>query len=231
MELNKIYNQDCLEGMRQLPQGHKYCVVSDPPFNIGYHYDGYNDKMDEGEYYQWLQDIIGGLPCAIIHYPEALYKFAFQIGDFPTRVISWVYNSNTPRQHRDCAYFGITPDLTRVKQPYKNPTDKRIAARIEAGCEGGKMYDWMEIDQVKNVSKSGIPGVIHPCQMPDEVMRRLVGIIPDEYVIVDPFMGSGSTAIAAIKTGHQFVGFEINKDYCRIAERRIEAATSQQSLF
>ena len=221
---------DCLEGMKMLPAGHKYCIVSDPPFNVGYHYNEYKDNMDEGEYYEWLQAITNGHPCCIIHYPEALYKFAFQIGQFPERVVSWVYNSNTPRQHRDAAYFGVTPDFNLVVQPYKNPEDKRIAQRIANGCEGAKCYDWMEVNQVKNVSK-GDGKFYHPCQMPEEVMRRLVGIVPEEYVIVDPFMGSGTTAIAAIRNKRHFIGFELSKEYYTMAMRRIKAEQSIQTLF
>ena len=231
LELNKIYNMDCLEGMSQLPTGHKYCIVTDPPFNVGYHYNEYDDKRDEGEYFEWLADIVAGYPCVIIHYPEALYKFAFQIGKFPERVVSWVYNSNTPRQHRDIAYFDVQPDFNKVRQPYKNPTDKRIAARIAAGIEGGKMYDWMEINQVKNVSKKAHHGTTHPCQMPEEVMRRVVGVLPEDYVIVDPFMGSGTTAIGAIRNKRQYIGFELNKEYYEIACERIKAETIQQTLF
>ena len=231
MELNRIYNMDCLEGMSQLPPGHKYCIVTDPPFNVGYHYNEYTDKKDEGEYFEWLANITEGHPCVIIHYPEAIYKFAFQIGKFPERVVSWVYNSNTPRQHRDIAYFDVQPDFNKVRQPYKNPTDKRIAARIAAGCEGGKMYDWMEINQVKNVSKKAHHGTTHPCQMPEEVMRRVIGVLPEDYVIVDPFMGSGTTAIGAIMNKRQFVGFELNKEYCDIACNRIAIQQQQQTLF
>lgn len=137
LEIDKIYHADCIEGMAQLPAGHKYCVVTDPPFNVGYHYNEYNDRKQEGEYYQWLQNITNGHPCVIIHYPESLYKFAFQIKQIPERVVAWVYNSNTPRQHRDIAYFGIKPDFSLMHQPYKNPTDKRIAKRIAEGSEGG----------------------------------------------------------------------------------------------
>lgn len=232
MEIDTIYNMDCTEGMQMLPEGHKYCIVSDPPFNVGYHYNEYKDNMDDGEYFEWLAELIGIRPCCIIHYPEALYKLAFQLGDFPERVVSWVYNSNTPRQHRDAAYFGVKPDFNLVRQPYKNPTDKRIAARIAAGHEGGKCYDWMEINQVKNVSKkANANGVTHPCQMPEEVMRRLVGIIPEDYVIVDPFMGSGTTAIAAIRNKRHFIGFELNKDYYQIAIDRIKSEQQQLTLF
>ncbi len=230
LELNKIYHKDCMDGMTELPTGHKYCVVTDPPFNVGYHYNEYNDRKEEGEYYQWLQDITNGYPCVIIHYPEALYKFAFQIGRFPERVVAWVYNSNTPRQHRDIAYFGIKPDFTLMHQPYKNPTDKRIAKRIAEGHEGGVLYDWMEINQVKNVSKDKMRSS-HPCQMPVDVMRRVVGIIPQEYVIVDPFMGSGTTALACIKEKRQFIGFELNKEYFDLASKRIKDAQAQLELF
>ena len=137
MELDNIYNCDCLEGMSELPTDHKYCIVTDPPFNVGYHYNEYKDNKSEDEYFKWLEQITKGYPVVMIHYPEALYKFAFQIGKFPDRVISWVYNSNTPRQHRDIAYFGVTPDFNKVLMPYKNPTDKRIAARIASGIGGG----------------------------------------------------------------------------------------------
>lgn len=229
MELNRIYNMDCGGGLQNLPKGYKYCIVTDPPFNIGYHYNEYSDKMDEGEYYEWLSDIVQGYPCVIIHYPEALYKFAFQIGEFPERVVSWVYNSNTPRQHRDAAYFRVKPDFNLVTQPYKNPNDKRIKKRIAEGKTGCKCYDWFEVNQVKNVSKKAVNGVVHPCQMPEEVMRRLVGIVPKDYVIVDPFIGSGTTAIAAIRNKRQFIGFELNKEYYEIAKRRIENELREQN--
>ena len=230
IEKDKIYNCDCLEGMSLLPKGHKYCIVTDPPFNVGYHYNEYDDNKDEGEYFQWLDDICKGYPVVMIHYPEALYKFAFQIGQFPDRVVSWVYNSNTPRQHRDIAFFGIKPDFTKVRQPYKNPEDKRIAQRIAEGHEGGMLYDWWEINQVKNVSKDKA-GEIHPCQMPVDVMRRVVGILPEDYVIVDPFMGSGTTAVACIKEKRHFIGFELNADYYDKACKRIDAVQRQLTLF
>ena len=117
-----------------------------------------------------------------------------------------------------------------MHQPYKNPTDKRIAKRIAEGHEGGMLYDWWEINQVKNVSKEK-HGVTHPCQMPVEVMQRVVGIIDPEYTIVDPFMGSGTTAIACIKERRHFIGFELSKEYFDKAVRRIKAEQAQLTLF
>lgn len=226
MKINEVYNLDCLDGMRNLPKGHKYCIVTDPPFNVGYHYNEYDDNKEEGEYFAWLQDICANLPVVMIHYPEALYKFAFQIRQIPERVVSWVYNSNTPRQHRDIAFFGVRPDFSKYLQPYKNPNDKRIAKRIADGYTGGALYDWWEINQIKNVSKKA-KRQIHPCQMPVDVMRRIIAILPDDFVIVDPFLGSGTTAVACIKEKRNFIGFELNADYFKEAQNRIKAEQKQ----
>ena len=202
----------------------KIVVVSDPPFNIGYKYKSYKDNMDDDDYYEMLGFFFGELPSVVIHYPEQLYKLAFQIGKFPERVISWVYNSNTPRQHRDIAFFGISPDMTKVCQPYKNPNDKRIKKLIASGKMGGKLYDWWNVNQVKNVSKAKTN---HPCQMPIEVMKNIIGILPDDCVVIDPFMGSGTTG-EAVKLMNQeqnatrrFCGIEIDPDYFQIANDRI----------
>lgn len=177
----KLYNADCREILKQLPKDKKYCIVTDPPFNVGYHYNTYKDNMKEEEYFEWLADIFAGLPLVCIHYPEALYKLSFELGIFPDRVVSWVYNSNTAKQHRDIAFFGIKPDFNNVKQPYKNLTDKRIQKRIAEGKTGCKLYDWWNINQVKNVSKDK---TAHPCQMPLEVMKRIIGILPESYIYI-----------------------------------------------
>src|SRR5574344_6781 len=230
MEQIKIYNGDCQiilpEILTNLDRN-KVVFVSDPPFNIGYHYDTYKDKMNEEEYFEILESIFGEDKCVIIHYPEQLYKFSFQIGKFPNKIISWVYNSNTGKQHRDIAFFDIKPNFNQVKQPYKNPNDKRIKERIANGKLGAKLYDWWNINQVKNVSKEK---TMHPCQMPLEVMKNIIGILPYDTIIIDPFMGSGTTGLAVFEMNklqnvdRKFIGIELSQEYYDIAVRRINEA-------
>lgn len=218
----ELYNDDSLNIFYKLINKYhdrNIIVVTDPPFNIGYHYEGYNDKMDEDEYYEMLGFFLRDVPSVVIQYPENLYKVAFQIGKFPTRVVSWVYNSNTRKQHRDIAFFDIKPDFSQVKQPYKNPNDKRIKERILKGKGGANLYDWWNVNQVKNVSKEK---TAHPCQMPLEVMENIIGILPKDSLVIDPFMGSGTTGVACKKFGIDFIGIEIVKDYYNIAKERIE---------
>ena len=221
----KLYNCDCLEVVRKLPRD-KCVIVTDQPFNVNYHYDSYNDNMKESDYYEWLYDVFNGFPLVCVHYPEALYKISFQLGLFPERVISWVYNSNTPRQHRDIAFFGIKPDLSKVRQDYKNLNDKRIQKRIMDG-RGSKLYDWWNVNQVKNVSSEKTE---HPCQMPLRVMLNIIGVLPDDYVVVDPFMGSGTTGVACKVLKRDFVGVEIDRKYFDIACQRINNGFAQKEI-
>jgi DNA modification methylase len=229
----KIYNENALDFIQSGElDGKKFIIVSDPPYNMGYHYNSYDDNLPEEEYFDLLDQVFFSRrnPFVVIHYPESLYKLSFQCGVFPERVVSWVYNSNTPRQHRDIAFFGVKPDFTKVIQAYKNPNDKRIQERIARGIEGGKLYDWWEVSQVKNVSEEKFD---HPCQIPLEIMKRIIGILPKDYIIVDPFMGTGTTGVACKELGYDFIGVEIDEKYFEIANNRLngEKPNGETDLF
>lgn len=211
-----LYNEDCGARMADIPTNS--VIVTDPPFNIGYHYEGYSDRLPEEQYYLWLAGLFADRPLVCIMYPEMLHKLSAYMGRFPERIVSWVYNSNTAKQHRDIAFYGIKPDFRKVRQPYKNPNDKRIAERIARGIGGGRLYDWWNINQVKNVSKAGNT---HPCVMPIKVMENIIGILPEDITVVDPFMGSGTTGVAAVHCGRDFVGMEINETYFNYAKHLI----------
>lgn len=117
----------------------KSIIVIDPPFNIGYHYKNFKDRKKEDEYFTELADLIRNRPAVVIHYPDALHKLSIKLGYAPVKIVSWVYNSNTAKQHRDIAFYMIKPDFNKVKQPYKNPNDKRIKERLLNGS-GGEDY-------------------------------------------------------------------------------------------
>lgn len=231
----EIFNCDCIEFMnsdkfKELTLNKKVCIVTDPPFNVGYHYNSYKDNLKEEEYYKMLKKIFSmyDYPFVVIHYPEQLYKLSFIMGVIPNKVVSWVYNSNTAKQHRDIAFFKIKPDFSKVKQPYKNINDKRIIERIQNGCEGANLYDWWEIQQIKNVSAEKTE---HPCQMPLEVMERIISILPEDYIIFDTFCGSGTTAIACKNLKRDFIGCEIDKKYYNIILERIKKSMNLFDLL
>lgn len=221
--LQRIILGDCIDLLRGGVERMTYrgllpVVVTDPPFNIGYHYGKYRDRMPESDYYDWLAEITCLTSSVVILYPESLHKLSIAKNEAPERVVSWVYNSNTAKQHRDVAFYGISPDFSRIKQPYKNPNDKRIKKRIAEG-KGARLYDWWNVNQVKNTSKEK---TAHPCQMPLDVMRNIIGILPDNIGVIDPFVGSGTTGAACAELGIPFEGYDIDETYCEIARNRLK---------
>ena len=169
--INKVIQGDCLEVMKQIPEG---IVVTDPPYNQGYYYDKYADNLSEDEYVEFLGGVLRR-PSVIIHYPEETINLLPRILGKCDEVISWVYPSNTRKQCRLVSFWGVKPDFSKVKKPYKNLTDKRIQNRIVNGAKGADLYDWIEVNQVKNVSKEKTE---HPCQIPLELMKIIIRLLP-----------------------------------------------------
>ena len=194
---------------------HQHTAISDPPYNVGYHYDSCEDSMDEEEYFKFMAAVFHD-KAVLIHYPEAMYRIAKAMDRFPERVVAWVYPSNTPRQHRSIAWFGCKPDFRKEGQDYRNPKDPRIAARIQAG-KRARLYDWWEINQVKNVSAEKTE---HPCQIPVTLMQRIIKVTAPTSVL-DPFAGSGTTLLAAQSLGVPCVGIEMSERYCEIIAKRM----------
>lgn len=221
-----LFNGDYRDYIDYAKKIENVIVVTDPPFNINYHYGKYKDNMKDTDYYSMLSEIVKNFPSVIIHYPESLHRITYESGIVPTRVVSWVYNSNTAKQHRDIAFYNVNPIFTNAKQEYKNLNDKRIKERIARGLRGGRMYDWWNVNQVKNVSKDKTS---HPCQMPLEIMKNIVSTLPNNSTIFDCFMGSGTTGVACYELGYDFIGTEIDADYFDIADKRINER--QISIF
>ena len=112
----QIINENCLNVIDEIIYNTKNpVIVTDPPFNVGYHYITYKDKKPKDEYYKMLAFIGKKCPTVFIHYPECINEISIAMNQAPERIISWVYPSNTARQHRDIAFYGIKPDMNRVR--------------------------------------------------------------------------------------------------------------------
>lgn len=194
-------------------------VATDPPYNIHFKYNEYGDNMSDDEYINMLSNI-HGFPTAIIHYPEEMMKYVVPALGIPSEVCAWCYNSNLPKQFRLINFYDVNVDFNRVKQPYKNPNDKRVKKLIENGSTGTRSYDWFnDIQIVKNVSKEKTG---HPCPVPVALMERMILLTTNVGdTVMDPFMGSGTTAIACLNTKRNYIGFEIDETYYNIAINRI----------
>jgi DNA modification methylase len=149
-----------------------------------------------------------------LQYPEeAMRYFASTFGP-PNECFIWAYNSSRPRQSRIWYFWNRKVDFSRVSAPAKNAKDPRVLPFVRS-------HDWTsQFQQVKNHSKEKTE---FPCQVPTGLMVDVLLLIDAKHV-VDPFLGSGTTGVAAVKLGRTFTGIEIEPEYFDIACKRIEQA-------
>lgn len=201
-------------------------VVSDPPYNIGFKgYDEYSDTMPDEEYIEMLAELQKFERVILCDYPIETMKYIVPALGVPDAVASWCYNANIPNRFRLVSFYGCKPDYSRVKQPYKNPTDKRVAELIANGSEGTNLYEWWtDIQLVKNVSKEKTN---HPCSVPEALQRRIITLCANEGdVIFDPFGGSLTTSKAAQDLGFKSIACELSESYLRDGINRLAQQVS-----
>lgn len=95
---------------------------------------------------------------------------------------------------------------------------KELKIELLGVCWGGRLYDWWNVNQVKNVSKKDTN---HHCVMPLKVMENIIGILPEDALIIDPFMGTGTTGMACKNLNRDFIGIEIDRIYYEYANDKL----------
>jgi len=206
----KMHLGDCMEVMQTL--GKVDAVVTDPPYGIGY--SGQKESIKRnGKPGKWR-----------IHHEEKGWDtvtpdqvvFDTMIG-ISTHQIIWGGN-----------YFADKLPISRgwlvwfKAQTGLSMSDAELA--------------WTNIDQVLrllNLHRGAMwrDGSEHPTQKPVVLMEWCLTHVPDAKLVLDPFMGSGTTGIACVKSGRHFIGIERDEGYFDIACKRIEAAYKQPDMF
>jgi DNA modification methylase len=204
-----VYNGNFRNLIETLPDGF---IVTDPPYNIGFKYDTYQDHLSDAEYIETISSLKRFKKIAIIQYPEEMQRLIVPALGPPDHTSVWCYNSNTNRRFRLINWYGVIPDYSRIKQPYKNPTDRRVRQLIAEGNTGASLYEWWDdIQIVKNVS---IEKGNHPCPVPERLMKRIITLGAErEEIILDPFAGELTTLKAAKELGFKAIGVELSKSY------------------
>jgi len=217
---------DCIEELPKIKGVN--LIVTDLPYNIGWKYsDEVNDNKKD--YHKWciewaemcfnsLED--SGVLC-IINYPEnnnILFTKLVEKGYNFIQQLIWNYPTNVghskkkyTRTYRTILIFSKGKEYTfnPEKQPYKNPTDKRIKQRIAEGHNGTNHYDVFEFNLCKNVSKSKKNNGIN--QLPNALVDMLIKTYSNTGdVVLDPFVGNGTVEERAISLLREGIGIDVN---------------------
>lgn len=251
MEINKIYNTDVIEGLKSLPDNLIDCVVTSPPYNVGIDYDSWNDLLPAEEYFQWVAEWVDELyrvlkpdgrvainipyevnfkksgdgRCFIIsEYSQILYDAGFQFAGLadlkeaqahrvkltawgswlsasapyiynPKEAVIIFYKETWKKERKGVSYFDGSPES---KEEFKELV----------------FGEWTYRAQTNGKTKANFSQDI-----PEKALKILTY---EDDLVLDPFMGSGTTAIACKKLRRNYVGFEISKNYHAIAEKSVE---------
>jgi len=245
--LNKVFCKSS-EDMLELPDESVHLMVTSPPYNVGKEYDA---DLSLEDYLAMLRKVLkethrvlvnGGRVCINIanigrkpYIP--LHSYIIQImnelGFLMRGEIIWDKSASAGTSTAWGSWQSATNPILRDVHEYILIFSKGTYSRQKNGRP-----DTIEKEEFLEYTKSiwSFPAVSarkigHPAPFPIELPLRLIKLYTFEGdVILDPFMGSGQTALAAIKAGRNYEGYDLNKEYCNLAEERIRQVTEQEKL-
>jgi len=231
MELNKLYNADCMQAMKEIPDNSIDLIITSPPYNLGnnHHTGGnrhnpYNDNMKEQDYQQWQIELINECVRVLKSDGSMFYNHKNRIKDgLQISPYEWLFKTNilikqeivwfNRSQNFDkCRFYPMTE---RIYWLTKNPKTKLFNAINHHDLFNSS--EW----QAEGTQKE------HKRAYPIKMVEDILSCFPDKKTVLDPFMGSGTTAIACYNMGFDYVGYEIDKDYYNGACKRIEEVKAQ----
>ena len=257
IEIDRIYNEDCLEGMKRIPDESVDAVICDLPYGV-------LNKQSEGGSWDsiipleplWEQYKRVTKPnAAIILFAQGMFTAQLMMSN-PKM---WRYNlvwdkvlktgflnsKRMPlRQHEDiCVFYKMlptyNPQMTKCEPHKRNHTKGNGQHREVNRCYGSYVETPTIISDEKfptsiiSIPKQHIVGKsYHPTEKPVSLIQWLIRTYSNKGdIILDNTIGSGTTAIAAIREKRHFVGFELNEKYYKIANKRIKEEQNQPTLF
>ena len=221
IELNKIYNADCLEFMRSMPGNCVDLVVTDPPYEIAIKGErgglGKRPVYENGD----LDKIANGFDIEAIfeeikRISKKLNLFCFCSNSQLSKIMAWGeangYYTTCLIWHK----YNSTPFANGV---WRQDAEFCVHIREKGAVFQGDARLKCKITKIANqASKYG-----HPTEKPLELIKKYILIGSSEGdLIFDPFMGSGTTAVACKELNRNFIGCEIESKYCGIAEKRLK---------
>ncbi|MBQ4010798.1 MAG: site-specific DNA-methyltransferase [Bacteroidales bacterium] len=247
VELNKIYCEDCLVTLSKIDDESVDLVVTSPPYNKNIYapasgsdktwsalrgrqiaYDKYDDAMKPEEYEAWQRKVIDECLRVLKPTGSIFYNHKDILVNGLVVAPKFIYDYNLHQQ----IIWNRGSSLANDPHYFQPITEYvywivKDAKRFYFNKDKAYMRQ-----SVWNVNFE--LNTEHPAPFPLKLVKNcVITCTPPMGLVYDPFMGSGTTALATIQCGdgRQYIGSEISEKYCQIAQRRINAETSQLNLF
>lgn len=255
-----IYNGDCRGLLAQIPAGTLDLTFTSPPYNIGKEYESIRPVEEYLDWcVDWIKGIHRAtassgallLNVGYVSLPDRAksipipYLLWNRVPFFLQQEIVWNYGAGvaakkflSPRNEKLLWYVKDSQsycfNLDDIRDPDVAYPNQKKKGKLRCNTIGKNPSDVWQIAKVTSgegrASKERTP---HPAQFPLDLCERSIkGFSPADGIVLDPFLGSGSTIDACLRWGRYSIGFEIREDYCTIAAERIaEAQRQTASLF
>lgn len=225
LEINRIYNEDCLDGIKKLENESVDCIITDPPYNLSKKNNFHTMKGRHGiDFGEWDKefDLICWLETALPKVKTGGNIIIFNDWKNMTKFVDF-FNQN------DCLVKEMIQ--WRKTNPMPRNRDRLYVTSCEFAIWATKGKGWTfnrQVDTYENTVFT-YPLVsskerIHPTQKPVELISDLIKIHTNENdLVLDPFMGSNTTAIACMNTNRNFIGFEKDFEIYNTGQNRLNS--------
>ena len=245
---NKIFNKDCIKGMKLLNNDSINLIIADPPYNLNKNFGVYNEKKEKNSWkkntFDWLTESYRILSDEGNIFVYGIHKnlcwvqcMMYEIGFKYRRQIIWHYENgfagygkkSLNAEYEPLLWFSKTENYIYhpIRIPYKST--ERLKYKI---TKNNKVWTpnpdgRMEGDVWKFPTLAGRSfkneKVDHPTQKPLSISRRIVKHFSNENDrVLIPFCGSGSECVASVLENRKFLSYELNKDYIEISKKRLK---------
>ncbi|MGD9733222.1 MAG: site-specific DNA-methyltransferase [Desulfamplus sp.] len=237
------------EKMADLPDNCIHLMVTSPPYNVSKEYD--ND-LSLKEYIQILKNVFtetyrvlvnGGRACInvanlgrkpYIPISDYISQIMIEIGFYMRGEIIWNKGAGAGVSMAWGSWLSASNPVLRDTHEYILIFSKENFSRESKNRENTitkeQFMEWTK--SVWTFNPESAKRVGHPAPFPEELPYRLIQLYTfKDDIIFDPFMGSGTTGLAAVKNDRKFIGYEINQEYVEMSNKRIKAELSQLKLF
>ena len=236
------------ENMKELPDNCLHLMITSPPYNVSKEYD---EDLSLKEYLNMLKKsfmetyrvlVNGGRACInvanlgrkpYIPLSDYISKMMIDIGFNMRGEIIWnKASSSSPSTAWGSWQSAANPILRDIHEYiliFSKGNYNRVRGKKENTISKDQFMDWTKSVWIMNAESAHRIG--HPAPFPEELPFRLIQLYSfKDDIVLDPFMGSGTTAISALKSDRKYVGYEINKKYIELAEKRIKPYKSQVKI-
>ncbi len=218
MRLDVIYNEDCIEGIKRLPDNSVDLVVTDPPYKVSQKYGGGVDAdnlIAVSSILRIMPEILRVLKpnrFAVVFYDNRILPFLFESikgTDLIYRKQIFLYR-RCGNANRWCGWMQTTDPVCIFVNGYDKPFMPKIKGKV--------LHDVYVKDKPEEFN------VNHLAQKPLEMIKHIITWCSNEKeIVLDCYIGSGTTTVACKRLNRRYIGYEINKEYCKIAKQRLEA--------